>query len=269
MIDRVTGRQVLDQDLRAGVRVTEREERFVAVRALIDGEPPIPNGPGGALGHLHRLCAASARSLPARGVAITLMTAEGGHQVAIASDSHTQLLEEQQFSFGEGPCVDSFAARRPVLSGDLGADAGRWPAYAPAAYEQGIRAVFAFPLQIGASRLGVLDVYRDFPGGLAPSALAEALTYADIALQTLLDGQRLEAVTRPSDGLESAVDSRAELFQAQGMIMIQLGVSLTEAMSRLRGYAFANNRRIGDVARDVVARRLQLEPDGDPDQADR
>jgi hypothetical protein len=244
--------------------VTEREKEIIAVRALIDDEPPIPHGPGGTVGFLQRLCAASARSLPARGVAITLMTAEDGPQVAIATDAHTQLLEEQQFSFGEGPCVDSFAARRPVLSGDLDADSRRWPAYVPAAYEQGIRAVFAFPLQIGAARLGVLDVYRDVPGGLAPTVLHEALTYADVALQTLLDGQQLDAVSRPgAGGLDSAVDSRAELFQAQGMLMIQLRVSLAEAMTRLRGYAYANNRRIGDVARDVVARRLRFEPDGD------
>jgi hypothetical protein len=45
------------------------------------------------------------------------------------------------------------------------------------------------------------------------------------------------------------------------MVMIQLGVSLAEAMSRLRAHAYAHERRLGDVARDVVARRLEFEPD--------
>ena len=71
-----------------------------------------------------------------------------------------------------------------------------------------------------------------------------------------------------SEGLEAAVTSRSELFQAQGMVMIQLGVSLAAAMSRLRAHAFAHDRRLADVARDVVARRLKLEPDRTPDGPD-
>jgi ANTAR domain-containing protein/GAF domain-containing protein len=190
------------------------------------------------------------------------MTADGVQPVAVASDPRTQALEEQQFSFGEGPCVDAFAGRRPVLEPDLGDQAGkRWPAYTPAARGQGVGAVFAFPLQVGAARLGVLNIYRDRPGTLSPGALGQALTFAEVALWVLLEGQDEARTDQPADGLEAAVDSRAELFQAQGMVMIQLGVSLAEAMARLRAHAYARDRRLGDIARDVVARRLQLEPD--------
>jgi len=220
------------------------------------------SGPLDRADRLRQLCRASTRTLPALGSAVTLMTAQGVQPGAVSSDALTQALEEQQFSFGEGPCVDAFAQCRPVLVPDLGSDRPeRWLAYAPAALEKGVRAVFAFPLQIGAARLGVLDVYRDSPGVLSAAALRQALSFAEIALWILLDGQSDASIGRPVEGLESAVESRSELFQAQGMVMIQLGVSLAEAMARLRAHAFIEDRRLGEVARDVVARRLILEPD--------
>jgi hypothetical protein len=238
---------------------------MAAVRALIayERDEHAASGPLDRSDRLRLLCRATTRNLPAWGSAVTVMTAQGAQPIAVSSDATTQTLEEQQFSFGEGPCVDAFVIRRPVLVPDLGSNRPpHWPAYAPAALEQGVRAVFAFPLQIGGARLGVFDVYRDVPGGLSASALRQALTFAEIALWILLDGQEDAASDRPVEGLEAAVTSRSELFQAQGMVMIQLGVSLAEAMSRLRAHAYAQNRRLGDIARDVVARRLELEPDG-------
>ena len=91
---------------------------------------------------------------------------------------------------GEGPCLAAFASRRPVLVPNLSeAATTTWPGYGPAAHDHGVRAVFAFPLQVGAARLGALDVYRDQPGALSAWALSRALTYADVAMQTVLDAQ--------------------------------------------------------------------------------
>ena len=106
----------------------------------------------------------------------------------------------------------------------------------------------------------VLDVYRDEPGALSAWALSRALTYADVAMQTVLDAQ--EAVGRSGDPLwTDADDTQFEVYQAQGMVMIQLGVGPTEALSRMRAHAYANNVRLGQVAEDIISRRLRLEPD--------
>jgi hypothetical protein len=137
----------------------------------------------------------------------------------------------------------------------------RWPGYAPAAYDAGVRAVFAFPLQVGAGRLGVLDVFRGRPGSLSADELRQALAFADVAVITLLDGQAQAHPGAAAEGLDEAMDSRAELFQAQGMVMVQLGISLTEALVRMRAHAFAEGRPLADVARDVVARRLRFDRD--------
>jgi hypothetical protein len=120
--------------------------------------------------------------------------------------------------------------------------------------------MFAFPLQVGAARLGALDVYRDQPGALSAWALSRALAYADVAMKTVLDAQ--EAVGDTGAWLSTDGDDiHFEVYQAQSMVMIQLGVGAAEALSRMRAYAYANNRRLGQVSEDILGRRLTLEPD--------
>jgi hypothetical protein len=128
-----------------------------------------------------------------------------------------------------------------------------------AAHDHGVRAVFALPLQVGAARLGVMDIFRDEAGSLAIEALRRALTFAEVATATMLDGQR--SPESLDNLLLGSVDNRYEVYQAQGMIMVQLGVPLADAMVRIRAYAYAHNRRLNDVAADIVTGKLVLEPD--------
>jgi hypothetical protein len=226
-------------------------------------DPPPPAGQSAVedvTGQLRAICRAAARALSASGVGLSVMATDGGHGMAAASDAATERIEELQFTFGEGPCVDAYTSSRPVLVPDLTADAmRRWPVYAPAIHDAGVRAVFAFPLQVGAVRLGALDVFRPSAGPLSRTELGQAFTFADRAVTILLDGQ--ERATEDADGLDNAIDNRIELFQAQGMVMVQLGVSLGEALARIRAYAYAEDRRLGAVAADVVARRLRFDRD--------
>jgi hypothetical protein len=226
-------------------------KRAAEVHALIRRQP-------GDLHPLRRVCRAAAGALSASGAGINVMTGDGTSGVCVASDPDSERIEELQFVVGEGPCIDAFAERRPVLTADLSEAAGqRWPVYAPAAQEGGVRAVFAFPLQVGGARLGVMDIFRDRVGPLTGDELGTAFTFADVTVETLLDG---EDDRREGSDLFDA-GRRAVLFQAQGMVMVQLGVSIGEALVRMRAYAFAEDRRLIDVARDVVDRRLRFDRD--------
>ncbi|GAA4456031.1 GAF domain-containing protein [Phytohabitans houttuyneae] len=238
------------------------DDHATRIKALIARQPAGPNGGTGMGGFLQRLCAVATKALGVSGAGVSLMAEDGVRRMATASDPATERLEEVQFVLGEGPCIDAFQARRPVLIPDLTDGAmHRWPVYTPTVHDSGVRAVFAFPLQIGASRLGVLDLFRTRPGPLTGEELAQALVFADVAVDTLLDGQERAGPDATADGLAEAMDGRAELFQAQGMVMIQLGIPLAEAMARLRAYAFAEGRPLAAVARDVVARRLRFDKD--------
>lgn len=242
--------------------MTAREDQEARVRSLIANESAVA---AAGVAALRVLCLAAARALPASGVGLSLMTEDGASSPAASSDVTTELVEELQLTLGEGPCIDAWTTRRPVLSPDLTDGAlVRWPAYAPAAYSRGVRSVFAFPLQVGAARIGVMDVYRVSTGSLSESSLGQALTFADVATSTLLDDQA-EARDGATAGPGDVVELRSELYQAQGMVMIQLGVTLEEAIVRLRAHAYVHDRRLGDVARDVVGRRIVL--DRDPPRA--
>ncbi|WP_328459584.1 GAF and ANTAR domain-containing protein [Actinoplanes sp. NBC_00393] len=229
------------------------EERRALARNLIGRQPT-------GLVLLQRVCRAAVEALSASGSGISVMTADGTRGVCATSDPVAERVEELQFVLGEGPCIDAFAARRPVLTADLSDRADdRWPMYAPAARADGVRAVFAFPLQVGAARLGVMDIFRDRVGPLSGAELRTAFTFAELTVEALLDSHKSE-VARDGDGIAVLdVGRRAELFQAQGMVMVQLGVSIGEALARMRAHAYAENRRLEDVARDVVERRLRLD----------
>lgn len=243
-------------------RVSGMDDQLARVLALIAQQPIGPDAGDGVAGFLQRLCSAVVPALAASGAGLSVMAENEVRGLTTASDPATARIEELQFVLGEGPCIDAFAARRPVLVPDLvGGALSRWPAYAPSACDAGVRAVFAFPLQVGAGRLGVLDVFRPRPGPLTADELRQALTFAEVAVTTLLDGQAHAQPGAAADGLAEAMDSRAEVFQAQGMVMVQLGVSITEALARMRAHAYAENLPLAEVARDVVAHRISFDRD--------
>lgn len=238
------------------------DDRLARVVALIAQQPPRPDAGDGLAAFLQQLCAAAVRALSGSGVGLNVMIEDGLRGLTTASDPATARVEDLQFVLGEGPCIEAYTARRPVLIPELGDGAsGRWPGYTPAAYQAGVRAVFAFPLQIGAARLGVLDVFRVRPGPLTADELAQALSFAEVAVTTLLGGQDRARPGAAPDGLDQAMNSRAEVFQAQGMVMVQLDVTLADALARMRAHAYAENRALTDVAHDIVQRRLQFDRD--------
>lgn len=245
---------------RAGLAVNQAEGRLALANRLIDAEPRPEEPTAGAIGRLERLCSALARALPASGVGICVRTdtADNGGTVA-AWGPWSRELEDLQFVLGEGPCLDAYATRRPVLEPDLGQQGmRRWPGYASAAQGHGAKAVFAFPLQIGAARSGALDIYRDHPGSLTREAVAQASSFADVAMGLLLDAQADSGRTPTSSELDDALAHRLEVYQAQGMLKVDLGVGLDEALARLRAHAYATDRPVSDVARDIVAGILTL-----------
>lgn len=201
----------------------------------------------------HRLVMACTQALPVTGVGLALMTDSGPAGTVAVSDGPAATMEDLQFTLGEGPCVECTRTGRPVLQPDLARTGpGRWPGFTAGALEAGIRAIFAFPLRVGGIKLGVLDLYRDMAGDLSEPELAEALSFADAATAVLL---HLQAAASPDGaGLRAipVLEDRAEVHQATGMISIQAGVLMSVALARLRARAYATDRPILELARDVL-----------------
>ena len=197
--------------------------------------------------------------------------------VMCVTDLVSEQLAEVQLMLGEGPCHDVLATAAPVLAADLGDEASnrRWPAFTPEARQLGAAAVYAFPLVIGAIRAGVMGLYRSAAGPLSDPEFGDCLLLADTATVLLLDGLGDGAGpaadgdghgARPAGQPPELAAHRAEIDQATGMLTVQLGVGITEAFARLRAYAYTNDRRLADVAAEIVARRLHLHPDATQDR---
>src|ERR1022692_2871986 len=221
----------------------------------------------GAPASVADVCAVCIEAVGMSGAAVTVSGKSGPGHVMCVTDEVSEQIEELQLTFGEGPRVDASADGGPVLVPDLGAGdvAARWPAFGPAALQAGAAAVFALPLQIGVIRVGVLGLYRGQPGPLSADQLGDALVFADTATVLMLDRADQAAGDRgggtgPGGQPWQLALRRAEIDQATGMLTEQLGVGMEEAFVRLRAYAYAQDRRLADVARDLVARTLRMGP---------
>jgi hypothetical protein len=168
-------------------------------------------------------------------------------------------LTELQLSLGEGPGVEAVESGRPVVAGDLAAPEGahRWPVFAAEAVQRGMRSMYSVPLALGALRVGVLDLYRAEPGEPDIEELLDAVVYADTALLLVLD-DRSGIVTPPGIDEQRPALWHAEVHQAAGMVSVQLGVPVLDALVRLRAYAYRHELPLTEVARAVVERRLRL-----------
>lgn len=229
---------------------------------------------GGRVGVLD-VCTAAVAVLPVQGAGVSARSPTTAGHPLCSTDHVSELLEELQLTLGEGPCVDAHVEGAAVLAPDLQADDAqeRWPLFAPAAEQAGASAVFAFPLRIGAISPGVLDLYSRTPCRLDADQLADAMVFADTAgmvlLQTPVSGEQARADRidggAPDPSAYPSPDDlrnyRAEIDQATGMLTEQLGVGIDEAFVRLRAFAYTEERRLADVARDVVARILRFTPD--------
>jgi GAF domain-containing protein len=194
------------------------------------------------------------------GAGIMLMSEDVPQGSVCTSNSVSDLIEQLQYSLGEGPCVDAYHEDEPVLEPDLAEPSRpRWPAFSGPAIDAGVRGVFGFPLRVGAVRLGALNLYCDRPGPLTDDQHADALVMAEVAAQSVLAMQANAPPGELAAALEAGADFQYVVHQASGMVAVQLQVSLGQALIRLKAYAFGNGRALSDVAADVVDRRLRFD----------
>jgi len=215
-----------------------------------------------------RLCQVCADVTGATGAGIMLMAGDIPRGSVCTTDTVSDVIEQLQYDLGEGPCVDAYNQDRPVFEPDLANPATpRWLAFTGPAVDAGARAVFGFPLQVGAVRLGALNLYNDRAGPLTGDQQTDALVMADVAAQAILLLQAEAPPEAVAVELETNANFQYVVHQATGMVAAQLEVTVSQALIRLRGHAFGNNRSLTDVARDVVERRLRFDGDSEKAQA--
>ena len=214
-----------------------------------------------------RLCEACVALFDVDAAAISLIFDGASSGTLGSSGAPARAYDELQFTFGEGPCLDSVAGRTPIVVVDLAdPEEVRWPAYGPALLSHQIRCVTAVPIVVAGEFVGALDLFRARPGPLLGEDFVGAVAAAELSAIPVLDlmgGDLQAAVADPSSNAWAELNtlSRAEGSQATGMRVGQLGIEPAEALVRLRAHAYASGRSVTDVASDILDRRLNLDAD--------
>jgi GAF domain-containing protein len=219
-------------------------------------------GGGSGLAAANELCRACVELLDVDGAAISYVHNGSSRGTFGSSGVLSRRLDEYQFTFGEGPCLDAVAGHVTVLVPDLSADVShRWPAFTQALLGEHVAAVFAAPVLIAASPVGALDLFRHERGPLSERTLEGFAHAADLAAFPLLDliASDLHWESggdgRQGEGWEQLSSlERVEVYQATGMIMDQLDIGVDEALVRLRAGAFARGRTASELAWAVITR---------------
>ncbi len=203
-----------------------------------------------------RLCTACVEVLEVTGAGITVLSGVEPGPVCV-SDPGVAGLENLQFDLAQGPCRDAFSSGIAVHAPRLHAShARRWPPFVKLAHASGIRAVSAYPLINEIASVGVSTLYRADEGDLSETQHDDVVAVSRVLTDTLLSLRAVEQVAPTPD---ESVMYRAEIYQASGMVAVQLGVTPGEALLRINAHGVANGMSAFDVAIEIVALRLRLD----------
>jgi hypothetical protein len=210
------------------------------------------------------LCAVAAEFTNLSGAGIALVSSGLQYTSLCTSNAVARELMDLEITVGEGPCLDACLSEFAIDEVDLlTSNERRWTAYAPSASVAGAHAVFGFPVRIGAIRLGALSLYRDQPGALSTSQVADAYLMASVIGRAVLSMQ----AGAPHDTLGAELEREANfdfsVHQAAGMVAVQGSMSVGNALVALRAHAFANNTALSELALRVVVRETFFDPESE------
>ncbi len=209
---------------------------------------------------LHKLTEHAAAVSGADAVGLLLADQRGNLQFAAASHPNAELLELFQLQNSEGPCLDCFATKQPVINADLSRATDRWPRFAPLAAKAGYRSVHAFPMRLRDRTFGALNLFGTAETRYDPDEARVVQALADVATIAILQERSISHAEVLTEQLQGALNSRVVIEQAKGAVAAMEGIGVDEAFALLRQRARSTHRRLVDVARDVLTDRS---PPGD------
>ncbi|MGP4017748.1 GAF and ANTAR domain-containing protein [Saccharopolyspora sp. 5N708] len=201
---------------------------------------------------LHRLTSDCVRLLPIDAAGLLLSDQRGALQLVSSSTEQARLLELFQLQTDEGPCLDCFRTSRQVSSIDLAQDGNRWPNFAARALEAGFIAVHALPLRLRADTIGALNLFSATASAMGQEELRIGQALADVATISILQERAIRRGDIVNEQLQTALNSRVIIEQAKGVLAERNQTGMNEAFTTLRRYARAYNRRLTEVASEVV-----------------
>jgi GAF domain-containing protein len=187
------------------------------------------------------------------GAGLMLTDADRLLRNAAVSDDRMRHLEELQLRHHEGPCISAFEDKVLIGADDLSSDA-RWPSFSQAAVDRGVRAVLASPIPYNQDAVGVVAVLSCERHPWSAEAELALLAFTDLAALLIASMMMGEQQTTLAAQLQGALNSRAVIEQAKGVLIGQQGLTAHAAYEQIRAQARAERRKISVVAAELVGR---------------
>jgi len=204
---------------------------------------------------LQSLSADSVEIIGAEAASVMLANARGGLRLVASSEERMRLLELFEIQSEQGPCLDAFGTGHAVQASGAETHA-RWPVFAPRASEAGFHALCAVPMRAHADIIGALNLFRGSDQPFSDADLEIARAMAQVATIALIQERAIRERSMLAGQLQAALHSRIAIEQAKGMLAEHLSTTVDEAFQLLNRYARDHNRRLTEVAREVVDRKI-------------
>jgi GAF domain-containing protein len=201
---------------------------------------------------LHRLTERCVELLRVDAAGIVLGDQRRRLHLAASSNEQVRLLELFELQTDEGPCLDCYLEGQPMRADRLSAGSDRWPHFAAAAGAAGYETVHALPLRWRDETIGALNLFWARPADVLDDDLRLAQALADVSTIAILQERVSSSRETLASQLQAALNSRVIIEQAKGILAERDGVDMGTAFERLRRAARSSNRRLADLARDVV-----------------
>ncbi|MEY2965282.1 MAG: hypothetical protein RLZZ228_1095 [Actinomycetota bacterium] len=203
----------------------------------------------------HQLAVSTTQLLSAEAAGVMLEDSLGTLQVLSASDEDTRLLEIFELQRQEGPCFECWRSGDVVVAPDIWS-VDRWPGFVEEARILGFVSALAVPLRQRVHVVGALNVFWAQPRSVSQADLDAAQALADVAAVGLVQQRLARETGLLAEQLESALQSRATIEQAKGILAVKAHVSISQAFGILEAEARASSRSVVSLAQDVVDRTL-------------
>ena len=203
-------------------------------------------------GALQQLAESASRVIPdAENASVTVIDAEGASTLA-ATDDKVLAIDADQYAAGDGPCLEASRTQRPVRATVQGGRQ-KWPEFAAAAEHAGVRAYLSAPISVEDEVIGSLNLYSSEERAFDPFDEALLRLFVTAASTTITGFRRYERSRKLVEHLQRALESRAEIDQAKGVLMAAHGVDADEAFRQLVAESQQHNTKLREVARNLLA----------------
>ena len=194
----------------------------------------------------------AARGIPgAESVSTTLMRGEKPFTAAYSGDMALQ-ADELQYAEGFGPCMDA-GRGGVVLRVDDMLTEQRWPKYAARVSAAGVRSSLSVPLPYQGNAIGALNVYSSEPRAfVSPESLSAGHDCAEAMAVAVVNAAAHHRLSEQARNMQLAMETRAVIEQAKGVLMAQRGVDAEQAFEILRDASQRYNRKLRDIAVGIV-----------------